>query len=79
MDYDAIDRAASQCVLTCVDRGTRFYISVSGCATDIPARAKRYRDSTTAALAAIEENNDPAWGHFGWARWEPMPAIGLGV
>jgi hypothetical protein len=76
MDYDAIDRIASQCVVTCVQNATRFFLTANGLATDIPIRARLFPDSSSAELAATEANQERAWSRYGM-RWEAFPAINL--
>lgn len=63
-------------VVTCEENGIRFFISAeSFCATDIPERAREYRDLTDAALAAARENQDPAWQT---QIWEPAYLLANG-
>ena len=65
--HDRLDREVAKPVLSCLLNGTRFFVSESGTATDIPNRAKVYRDLTDAAFVALRENDDPSWGRMKWA------------
>lgn len=74
MDYDAIDREASRCVVRCRKLTTTFYLTPEGTATDYPERAARFRDSVAAERAAKKAREEQAWAGF---AWESFPAIGL--
>jgi len=56
-------------VITCLRKGTRFYLTAEGVASDIPSRAAEYPDMTAAALAAGRARTEPAWAEF---PWEPF-------
>jgi hypothetical protein len=65
MDFRSFDESAVKAVVTCELRGTRFFISESGCATDIPERAKTFRELAGANLHAIAQKGQ--WhGEFDW-------------
>lgn len=65
--FDSIDRAAAQAIVSCVVNSTRFYLTDMHLASDIPERAKRFRDGTDANLTAIAERTSADWGgRFDW-------------
>jgi hypothetical protein len=67
MDYEAFDRGAVQYLASCIVKGTRFYLTDSGTATDIQDRARRFRDYSQADHEAAQENALGPWGRgFHW-------------
>jgi hypothetical protein len=67
MDYQAIDRDMSSWLVSCVVKGTRFYLTDELLATDISYRAKRYRWEDEAKGEALYQRGEN-WGpEFKWA------------
>lgn len=69
--FDHLDRAAALPVVSCLHNGTRFFLTESGVASDIPDRAKVFRHSHDATLAAIEARKEWQTVAMGSAmKWE---------
>lgn len=69
MDYEATDRDMASWVVSCVHNGTRFYLTIEGTATDIPARANTWRWQDQADTAAHDARGEYAWQGY---DWQPM-------
>lgn len=76
MDYEAIDRDMSSWTVSCVKRGTRFYLTDTGVATDILSRANRWRWRDEAGVAADFARQERAWSGFRWRAFSVAQAMG---
>ncbi len=71
MDYDREDRWASRGVAVATLHGTRFFLTATGCGTDVPDNAKVFRSLADAQQACDAANIDPAWGELR-GKWEAL-------
>ncbi len=64
--YDQNIKPPICAVCTCEKNGTRFFLTADGYASDIPQRAKIFRDGSDAHFTGIRISCLPEWKGFDW-------------